>query len=119
MPTHLPTSLVDLAIARSARDHPKGGYSEQVGFGLLDPDGALHEAAALAKDPVTAPAGTGSLADSAHFGAGPPPGVIDAVHHSTSKLAGFAAVMVAGLLLLVTVAVLALRWRGRPAVRGT
>lgn len=110
---HLPTSLVDLAIARSARDHPRGGYSEQVGFGLLNPDGALHQAAALAKVPVAAPSGPSSVADSARFGSGPPPGVIDAVHHSTSKEAGFAGAMVAGLLLLVTATVLALRWRGR------
>ena len=39
--------------------------------------------------------------------------VIDAVHHPTSKLAGFAGAMVAGLLLLVIAAVLALRWRKR------
>jgi hypothetical protein len=110
---HLPASLVDLAIARSARDQPTGGYSEQVGFGLLNPDGALHQAAALAKVPVAAPSGPSSVADSARFGSGPPPGVIDAVHHSTSKEAGFAGAMVAGLLLLVTATVLALRWRGR------
>jgi hypothetical protein len=107
---HLPDSLVDLAIARSARDHPNGGYSKQAGFGLINPDGALHQAAALAKVPVTAPAGGNSLAGSAHFGAGPP-GVIDAVHHSTSKEAGFAAAMVAGLLLLVIAGVLAFSWR--------
>ncbi|HEY2130772.1 MAG TPA: S8 family serine peptidase [Streptosporangiaceae bacterium] len=111
---HLPASLVDQAIARSARDHPKGGYSPQVGFGLLNPDGALHEAAALAKRPAAAPAGASSLAESAHFGSGSPPGVIDAVHHPTSKLAGFAGAMVAGLLLLVIAAVLALRWRKHP-----
>lgn len=111
---HLPTSLVDLAIARSARDHPQGGYSEQVGFGLLNPDGALHQAAALAKVPVAAPSGPGSVAGSARLGSGAPPGVIDAVHHSTSKEAGFAGAMVAGLVLLVIAAVLALRWRKRP-----
>jgi hypothetical protein len=108
---HLPASLVDLAIARSARDHPHGGYSTQVGFGLLNPDGALHEAAALAKLPAAAPIGAESLAGSAHLGSGPPPGVIAAVHHSTSQEAGFAGAMVAGLLLLVVAAVLALRWR--------
>jgi subtilase family protein len=110
---HLPASLVDLAIARSARDHPNGGYSKQVGFGLLNPDGALHQAAALAKLPATAPTGAESLAGSAHLGngSGPPPGVIAAVHHSTSQEAGFAGAMVAGLVLLVVAAVLALRWR--------
>jgi hypothetical protein len=112
---HLPDSLVDLAIARSARDHPTGGYATQVGFGLLNPDGALHQAAALAKVPVTAPTGPGSLAVSARFAPGPAPGVIDAVHHSTTKLALAGAAMVAGLLLLVIAAVLALRWRSHPA----
>lgn len=114
---HLPASLVDLAIARSARDQPKGGYSKQVGFGLLNPDGALHQAAALAKLPAAAPAGASSLADTAHFGTGSAPGVIDAVHHPTSKLAGFGGAMVAGLLLLLIAAVLALRWRGRRGSR--
>jgi hypothetical protein len=108
---HLPDSLVDLAIARSARDHPNGGYATQVGFGLLNPDGALHQAAALAKVPVTAPTGPGSLADSARFGSGPPPGVIAAVHHSTSQEAGFAGAMLAGLVLLVIAAALAFGWR--------
>jgi Subtilase family len=111
---HLSPSLVDLAIARSARDHPRGGYSKQLGFGLLNPDGALHQAAALAKVPATAATGTGSLAASAHFGAGPPSGGdIDAVHHPASKLAGVAGAMVAGLVLLVIAALLALRWRSR------
>jgi hypothetical protein len=112
---HLPASLVDLAIARSARDHPRAGWSPQVGFGLINPDGALHQAAALAKVPVTAPTGPGSLAVSARFAPGPAPGVIDAVHHSTTKLALAGAAMVAGLLLLVIAAVLALRWRSHPA----
>ncbi len=110
---HLSPSLVDLAIARSARDHPRGGYSAQLGFGLLNPDGALHQAAALAKLPVAAATGTGSLAGSAHFGPGPPPGAIAAVHHSASQEAGFAGAMAAGLVLLVIAAVLALRWRSR------
>lgn len=110
---HLPASLVDLAIARSARDHPKHGYSPQVGFGLINPDGALHQAAALAKVPVSAATGTGSLAGPAHLGTGPPPGVIDAVHHSTSKVAACFGAMAAGLVLLVIAAVLALRWRRR------
>jgi Subtilase family len=112
---HLSPSLVDLAIARSARDHPHGGYSTRLGFGLVNPDGALHQAAALAKLklPVTAATGTGSLSGSARFGSGPPPGVIAAVHHSTSQEAGFAGAMVAGLVLLVIAAALALRWRSR------
>lgn len=114
---HLPDSLVDLAIARSARDHPKAGYSKQVGFGLLNPDGALHQAAALAKLPATAATGAGALAESAHFGPGPAPGVIDAVHHPTSKVAGFGGAMVAGLLLIVIAAVLAFSRRRKPGSR--
>lgn len=110
---HLPVSLVDLAIARSARNHPTGGYSKQVGFGLINPDGALHQAAALAKLPAAAATGNGALADSAHLGPGPAPGVIDAVHYSSSQVAGFAGAMVAGLVLLVIALVLALRWRNR------
>jgi len=110
---HLPASLVDLAIARSARDQPRGGWSPQIGFGLINPDGALHQAAALAKVPVTAPTGPGSLADSAHLGAGPP-GVIDAVHHSTAKEVLFAGGMAAGLVLLVIAAALAFSWRKSP-----
>ena len=109
---HLPPSLVDLAIARSARDHPKGGYSKQLGFGLLNPDGALHQAAALAKLPATAATGTGSLTATAHFG--PRPGTIVAVHHSASKVAGLAGAMAAGLVLLIIAAVLAFSWRRKP-----
>jgi Subtilase family len=112
---HLPVSLVDLALARSAQDHPRGGYSARLGFGLLNPVGALHEAAALAKVPVTAPTGPGSLAASARLGPGPPPGIIDAVHHSTIKLALYGMAMAAGLLLLGMAGAAALRWRSRPA----
>jgi len=108
---HLPPSLVDLAIARSARDHPHGGWSPQIGFGLINPDGALHQAAALAKVPVTAPTGPGSLAVSARFAPGAAPGVIGAVHHSTTKEALFAGAMAAGLVLLAIAAALAFSWK--------
>lgn len=114
---HLPASLVDLALARSARDHPRGGYSARLGFGLLNPDGALHEAATLVKVPVTASTAPGSLAASARLGPGPPPGVIDAVQHSPVMLALLAVLLAAGVLLLVMAGVLALRGRAPSGLR--
>jgi hypothetical protein len=111
----LPTALVERAIAVSARDHPAGGYNTTIGFGLINPDGALQQASILSKLSDTATPGSELVAPSARLASGPVPGVINAVQHSTSKLAGFGGAVIVGLACLIAVLVLALRWRRRPA----
>jgi Subtilase family len=111
----LAPALVARAIALSARDHPPGGYNTTIGFGLVNPAGALQEASVLAKLRGTAAPGPGVVSASARLVSGPAPGVIDAVHHSRAKLAAFGGAIAFGLICLVLAAVLAWRWRRRPA----
>lgn len=108
---HLPSGLVAKAIAVSARDRPRGEYNTRIGFGLINPVGALHAAARLAQLHLAARSGTpGAAHPSARLAAGPGPGPIRAVHHSAGRLAGYAGTMAAGLVLLAFAAVLAWRW---------
>jgi Subtilase family len=111
---NLAPALVARAIAVSATDRPPGGYNTTVGFGLINPDGALQQAAVLSKLGDTAAPGPGVFSPSARLAPGPPPGVIVAVHHSTLKLAGYGGAIVAGLACLIAALLLGLRWR-RPA----
>jgi hypothetical protein len=106
---HLPPSLVDRAIAMSARDHPRGGFNPVIGFGMINPVGALHAAASLAHVPIAARPGSGAD-PAARFAAGPPPGAVAAVRNSPVLLAAYAGAIVAGAALIV-VAVLARRRR--------
>ncbi|MBO0787805.1 MAG: S8 family serine peptidase [Actinobacteria bacterium] len=115
---HLPPGLVARAIAVSARDRPRGGYNTRRGFGLINPAGALHAAARLARLHLAARSGTPRAAyPSAHLAAGPGPGPIRAVHHSAGRVAGFAGTVAAGAVLLAFAAVMARRWR-RASSRG-
>jgi subtilisin family serine protease len=108
---NLPPGLVARAIAVSARDHPRGGYNTRIGFGLIDPAGALHAAARLAKMRLAArPGSRGTVGPAEHFGSWPGPGTISAVHHSGARLAGYGGAMAAGLALIVLAAALAWRW---------
>jgi hypothetical protein len=66
----LSPGLVARAIAVSARDHPRAGYSTRTGFGLINPLGALHESAALARLPLTAVPGPQAAAPGARLAAG-------------------------------------------------
>ncbi|MBO0774317.1 MAG: S8 family serine peptidase, partial [Actinobacteria bacterium] len=118
----LPPGLVARAIAVSARHPPRGGYNTRVGFGVINPAGALHQAERLAKLRLTARPGTPGVAGPAdRLAAGPAPGVIRAVHHSVMRLAGDGGAIIAGALLLVTAVLLARRrrraGRGRRAAR--
>jgi hypothetical protein len=45
---------------------------------------------------------------------GPAPSVINAVHHSTAKLASYGGAIVFGLACLTAALILAVRWRRRP-----
>jgi hypothetical protein len=104
---------VERALAESASYHPAGGYNTTVGFGLIDPIGALHDAGALVKLGSSAPPGPGTVGATGRFGVAAP-AVITAAHHATAKLAGYAAAVLAGLILLLLGVTLAVR-RRRPA----
>jgi hypothetical protein len=101
----LPPGLAARAIALSARDHPAGGYNVKIGFGLIDPYGALTEAGKLAR--LSGTAASAGLGPAARFG--PAPGVIYAVHRSAARIAVFAAVSVLGVILLAAALLLARR----------
>lgn len=100
-------SLIERALAMSARDKPKGGYSTTVGFGVLNPYQAVLDAGTLAKVTVTAASGAGVIAAGTHFGSGPLPGVIDALPPAGSAVSRYRAAIGAGVLLLVIAVVLA------------
>lgn len=106
---HLSPALVAQSIALSARYHPAGGYNTTLGFGLVNPDGALQEAARLSRATHT-PASVGQAATS-RFLPGPPLPPIDAAQHSPGALAGSGAAIVAGVLGLAAALVLLLRRR--------
>jgi Subtilase family len=108
--------LVARAIALSARDHPPGGYDTTTGFGLINPAGALQQAAVLSKLTETATPGQGVASPAVRFVSGPAPGAISAVRHSAVKVAGFGAAIVAGLICLILAMVLMLRRRPAAAV---
>jgi Subtilase family len=101
------------ALAISASYHPAGGYNSRIGFGLINPIGALREAGVLVKQHSTASAGAGVVGPATHFGTAVP-AVIDAVHHSPLKVGGYAAAIIVGLVLIALAVVLARR-RPRPA----
>ncbi|HEY2579707.1 MAG TPA: S8 family serine peptidase [Streptosporangiaceae bacterium] len=63
----LPADLVATALTSSTRDHPRGGYDDKVGFGVVDAVAALTAARKLAGTP---PAATAGLASAEHFGGG-------------------------------------------------
>lgn len=97
------------ALAESASYHPRRGYDITVGFGLLNPAGALHHAARLLRLGMTAPAGP-DVSPRTRFGV-PSAAVIKAVKHSTIRLAGYGAAIVVGLILLAAALLLAIRRR--------
>jgi hypothetical protein len=98
------------ALAESASYHPSGGYNTSVGFGLINPIGALHAAAALVKLGKTAAAGPGIESATSRFGTAQP-AVIDAVQHAKAKLYGFGGAIVVGLVLLLLALILGRRRR--------
>jgi hypothetical protein len=115
---HITPAQVARALAESASYHPAGGYNTTVGFGLINPVGALHDAGALLKLGTSAAPGPDAVSASARFGTSQP-AVIDAVHHATAKLAGYTAVIVVGLTLLALGVIRAIRRRRRAAAAPT
>ena len=106
----LAPSLVAQAIAMSARDQPRG-FSPAIGFGMINPVGALHLAASLQHAAIAARPGPGSADPAARLGGGPAPGPVRAVRHSPLLLGACGGAVAAGALLLVAVAVAARRRR--------
>ncbi|MBO2455140.1 S8 family serine peptidase [Actinomadura barringtoniae] len=91
---------VEQAIALSARN-PKGRgrYDTDIGFGIVNPDGALKEARTLAKAPPSAPPAQPAVLDTEHFGG--KPSAIRAVPYNPVWIGGFGALMLAGLASIV------------------
>jgi hypothetical protein len=109
---HITPAEVARALAESASYHPPGGYNISVGFGLINPVGALRAAAALVKLGTTAAPGSGTVGPTSRFGT-VQPSAISAVHHMTGKLAGYGGAVVVGLLLLLLALILGRRRRRR------
>jgi hypothetical protein len=109
----LPPAMVARALALSARGHPRGGYDTKVGFGMINPIGALHEVARLRVLHPAAAAGPGVADPAGRLVASAAPGPISAVRHSVLKLAGYGGAIAAGVLLLVFGV---LTWRRRKAL---
>jgi subtilase family protein len=107
----LTPAQVTQVITQSAH-HPKGGYNTDIGFGIINPIGALRQARAVTKQPPAAVATQRVVSDTAHFG-GAAPEPIGAVRHDVRLLAGFSGLAGGGLLILLLVLVLALRGRRR------
>jgi hypothetical protein len=107
-------ALAARALALSASYHPAGGYNTTIGFGLINPIGALRQASKLVKLRATAAPGAAVASPGARLARGSVPGVIEAVRHAPAKLAGFGAAIVVGVALLVLALVLARRWRRQP-----
>jgi hypothetical protein len=117
---HLSPALTEQALTLSATARPRGGYSIRAGYGLVNPLGALHEAAKLRKLRKVARNGAGTVNPAGRLAAGPAPGAIDAVRHPLAKLAGFGAAAAIGVVLLGLAAVRIRRSRRRlaPATPG-
>jgi hypothetical protein len=104
-------AMVDRALAESASYRPAGGYSTSIGFGLVNPVGALRAAGQLVKLRSAAAPGPGVQSPGARLFAAAPPGTISAVRHSATLLGAFAAAIVIGIVLLVLAFALRRRWR--------
>jgi membrane-anchored mycosin MYCP len=114
---HLPPTLVEQALAMSARYHPAGGYSKAAGFGVLDPYDAILDAGKVARNTVTAAPGQGTVTAAGRFGAGPRPEVIDALPSAQAQtIASWAAIGVGAALLVLAVILLLRRRRREPRV---
>jgi hypothetical protein len=109
----LSPALVVQALAMSARHKPGGGYSTNVGFGILDPYDAVLDAGTLIRHMTVALPGPGVVGARARFGSGPPPGAVSALPSATPQIIASGAGIVVGAALLVLALVLAVRGRRR------
>lgn len=100
----LAPALVERALAMSARDKPSGGYSTQVGFGVIDPYDAVLDAATLTHVATSAAPGPGVAAAGTHFGTGPLPGPVYALPSALWQIILSGAGIVVGAALLAVAA---------------
>ena len=104
--------MVARALALSARDHPAGGYRTTVGFGLINPAGALREAGLLRGMRTVAAPGRGVAGPSSRLLPAEVPGVA-AGGQSVLTAAGPAVEFGAGVALIVAAFGVRARWRPR------
>jgi hypothetical protein len=111
-PKLTPTQVIE-AITSSAR-HPggKGRYDTDLGYGYINPIGALSAAEAIARREAARPPKP-EVGDDMHFGGDP--GRVRAVPYDPALLAGFGGVVGAGLAVAVVGLWLMIRRPGRPA----
>jgi hypothetical protein len=97
----LTPAQVGQALALSARN-PKGRgrYDTDIGFGIVNPDGALKEARAIAKAPSAAPAAQPAVLDTEHFG-GKKAGTVRAVPYDPIWIGGFGVLAIAGVVAIL------------------
>jgi hypothetical protein len=112
---HITPGDVARALAESASYHPPGGYNISVGFGLINPIGALRDASALVKLGTSATLGSRTVSATSRFAIAQP-AEINAIHHASAKLIGFSAAIVAGLIMLLAAGVVGQRRHRRRQV---
>ncbi|MFG2005928.1 S8 family serine peptidase [Spirillospora sp. NPDC048911] len=112
----LTSAQVVHAIAVSAR-HPKGKgrYDTDLGFGVVNPAGALKEAGRISKRPLKV-TGESAVADGSHFG-GNRAGKVKAVPYDWTWLGGFGGLVLVGLILIGVAIRVLLRPESRDATR--
>ncbi|MFI0452873.1 S8 family peptidase [Actinomadura sp. 6N118] len=112
----LTPAQVGEALATSAR-HPKGKgkYDAEIGFGIVNPAGALKEAQRISKEPVQV-AGKPLVADGSYFG-GDKPGKVRAAPYNLAWLGGFGSLALLGLILIGVAVRLLLRRESGDAIR--
>ncbi|WP_283135613.1 S8 family peptidase [Rhizohabitans arisaemae] len=108
----LSPSVVAQAIAGSTRRRPKGGYNVDVGFGVVNPEGALRKAGEFAAHAQAATPGGAVIDTAGYFGGGPGSQKINAIQHETTTLVVSGGLAGVGVVLLgVGVGLLATRRR--------
>ncbi|WP_283135612.1 S8 family serine peptidase [Rhizohabitans arisaemae] len=93
-------SVVAQAIAGSTRRRPKGGYNVDVGFGVVNPEGALRKAGEFAAHAQAATPGGAVIDTAGYFGGGPGSQKINAIQHETTTLVLWGGLAGVGVVLL-------------------
>jgi Subtilase family len=113
-PKLTPAQVGQALSASARRPGGKGRYDTELGFGYLNPAGALDEARKLAGGPGPAMTAASSVPDKTRLG-GDRPDTIRAVPYRPLRIGGFGGLAVAGLVAIGLAAWLALRRRSAPA----
>ncbi|WP_283135614.1 S8 family serine peptidase [Rhizohabitans arisaemae] len=108
-------ALVAQALATSTRRTPKGGYDFNVGFGIVNPVGALQKAADMAGYPGSATPGGAVVDPNARFVGDAPVHKINAVQRSTGRLVLFGGLVGLGAVLSGVATILLIRRRRVPS----